>query len=142
MLCPAGHYCPDWTQLHECPAGTFCILGTTKPKKCPWPSDCPAGTDVRRYYGGIALSIVIDITLAALFAWFWCSRLPAAGQSGGVAKHSIASTDEDTTGGAGGSDRGDKLVGLLEDHEGDGSESETAAGLGAHAGPVQAAAHE
>lgn len=81
MLCPAGHYCPDWLQKHECEEGTFCILGSRHPKKCPWPSHCPKGTDVRRFYGGIALSVCIDLVLAGLFAWFWCGQRNAAGRS-------------------------------------------------------------
>lgn len=33
-LCPAGHYCPNATQVLLCPSGTYCPYGQVQPRPC------------------------------------------------------------------------------------------------------------
>lgn len=74
QLCLAGHYCPNFTAMLPCPAGTYCIRGSSAPVDCPIMSYCPPLTDVRRFYGGIVYSLLLDACLAALYVflrYYW-----------------------------------------------------------------------
>lgn len=69
QLCLPGYYCPNFTMMLPCPAGTYCIRGTSAPAPCPALSYCPDLTNVRRFYGGIVYSIIIDLVMAALYVF-------------------------------------------------------------------------
>ena len=67
QLCLPGHYCPDARTMLPCPAGTYCMRGSTAPTTCSFMSYCPEKTESRRYYGGLVFSFLLDAVLVALF---------------------------------------------------------------------------
>jgi ABC-type multidrug transport system ATPase subunit len=67
LLCPPGSYCPDQHTIVPCPAGSFCMRGSVAPTACPGLSWCPAGTTIRRIYGGVLACVLLDLLLVALF---------------------------------------------------------------------------
>ena len=70
MLCPPGNYCPDQHTIVPCPADNFCMRGSVAPTPCSPLSWCPAGTSIRRVYGGVLACVLLDVLLVALF-YFW-----------------------------------------------------------------------
>ena len=67
FLCPPGSYCPDSVAILPCPEGTFCLRGSVAPTDCGAFSYCPAGTEFRRFYGGLLLCLLLDVVLVGLF---------------------------------------------------------------------------
>eukprot|EP00808_Paulinella_micropora_P015052 g65058.t1 len=45
-LCPSGQYCPDLKTRKACPAGFFCVTGSTAPVKCQLGMYCPENCSV------------------------------------------------------------------------------------------------
>ncbi len=68
-LCAPGYYCPDPSQQIICPEGTYCIRGSSEPRPCPPMSICPEGTEIRRYYGGVVISLLLDFLILGLFLY-------------------------------------------------------------------------
>lgn len=77
QLCLPGHYCPDQYTMLPCPAGTFCMRGSVATTACPALSYCPAQTEMRRYYGGVLFSFLIDAALVTLFLYIKYRLEPA-----------------------------------------------------------------
>ena len=69
QLCLPGYFCPDPSSMQLCPEGTYCIRGSTSPVDCPPLSHCPAGTELRVFYGGIVLVLLLDLLMAAAFLY-------------------------------------------------------------------------
>ncbi len=67
IVCPAGFYCPNFTTMIPCPEDTYCLRGSTAPLDCPPMSVCPPQTEIRRFYGGVVVSLIFDILLAAFY---------------------------------------------------------------------------
>ena len=68
-LCPPGSYCPDTATAVLCAEGTYCQRGSFAPLDCGPLSYCPAGTAMRRFYGGVLIALLLDIALAAVCLW-------------------------------------------------------------------------
>ena len=63
VVCPGGSYCPNPRNRTICPAGHFCVKGSTFPRPCPALSLCPPGTTVFWYYGGMIYAFVVDLVV-------------------------------------------------------------------------------
>lgn len=63
QICPPGKFCPTYNTTFTCPAGSWCVRGSTAPRPCGVMTICPAGTIVGQYYGGVVLSIGVDLLL-------------------------------------------------------------------------------
>lgn len=86
QLCEPGHFCPDSKHMIECSEGQWCPRGSTKPRKCPIMMDCPPGTQIGTYYGGVVFAVLFDILLIAAFIWMRCYREPWVVRMGGPAR--------------------------------------------------------
>ena len=69
QLCSPGFYCPDQFTKLPCPAGTYCIRGSSAPLDCPPMSSCPPQTELRVFYGGLVITLLLDLLMLALFLW-------------------------------------------------------------------------
>ena len=61
--CKSGHYCPDQFQQIVCPPGYRCPAGSTEPIKCAPLSNCPGGGAHQSYWGGLAITVILDVLL-------------------------------------------------------------------------------
>eukprot|EP01062_Namystynia_karyoxenos_P066795 TRINITY_DN6072_c0_g3_i1.p1 TRINITY_DN6072_c0_g3~~TRINITY_DN6072_c0_g3_i1.p1 ORF type:complete len:1377 (+),score=363.05 TRINITY_DN6072_c0_g3_i1:122-4132(+) len=69
QACPGGHYCPTPSNISLCPPGHFCRAGSTKPSKCYWLAQCPAGTAVQNVMAfAWLLTAVLVASVVALVA--------------------------------------------------------------------------
>lgn len=68
--CLAGHYCPTVDEQIECPAGSFCPEQTVEPRKCPWLTRCPKGTDRPAFSAGIFV-FVVAAAIATLLSYLY-----------------------------------------------------------------------
>lgn len=65
-VCKEGYYCPSAHEQIECPAGSFCPIGSSAPFQCSILSACPAGSTRERFYGALVILAAVDATLAAI----------------------------------------------------------------------------
>lgn len=70
QLCLPGHYCPNSSQMLQCPERSWCIRGSSEPRPCGPMTYCPAGTSIGRFYGGLLAILLIDVALV----WYWLWR--------------------------------------------------------------------
>ncbi|GBC06720.1 hypothetical protein RclHR1_00700019 [Rhizophagus clarus] len=67
--CCPGYYCnEDATEIHVCPKGHFCSVGTITPISCHYLAYCPEGSKNANRYYIIAIVFFVTIVIAILFA--------------------------------------------------------------------------
>jgi len=77
-LCPPGFYCPVTNISIPCDSGTYCPRGSNMYKDCGPFTMCPEQTEMRRFYGGILFSILIDLFMFGMYLWLRYYAEPAA----------------------------------------------------------------
>ncbi|KAJ3109362.1 hypothetical protein HK100_003303, partial [Physocladia obscura] len=70
MACPKGFYCPSYNEVYVCPSGSFCLTGSIAPTKCQFLSYCPVGIDEELHFGLLAIVVIFDIFLLAVYIFF------------------------------------------------------------------------
>ena len=68
-MCYPGFYCPTPQNMTKCPAGSYCIKGSSAPRTCPELSSCPEGTEMRQYYGAVIYAVIIDIIMLVVYLY-------------------------------------------------------------------------
>ncbi|KAJ3047500.1 hypothetical protein HK097_011489 [Rhizophlyctis rosea] len=63
LICKSGHYCPDQFRQIPCPPGHRCPTGSTSPIKCAPLSSCRGGGAHQSYWGGLAITAILDVLL-------------------------------------------------------------------------------
>jgi hypothetical protein len=72
-LFSGGYFCDSAETRTECPAGSYCPLGSTAPIDCGgFLSLCPAGSSRRTYMGGILAAFLLDVFV---FLLVWIGRM-------------------------------------------------------------------
>ena len=64
--CIAGYYCPNVYTRIECPEGSFCPEQSVGPRKCPWLTHCPAGTDRPAFSAGVFVFVIVAALMVML----------------------------------------------------------------------------
>ena len=80
QLCKPGFFCPNASLQLPCPEGSYCIRGSFTPTTCPLLSHCPPGTEMRLFFGGIVVCLLIDAIMVALFLYVRYKAEPAFAQ--------------------------------------------------------------
>jgi ABC-type lipoprotein export system ATPase subunit len=66
-LCPTGHYCPNSTELVDCPQGSFCGEGSSQHFPCLFgPVTCPYTRQASQYGGILFVVLFLVLTLALI----------------------------------------------------------------------------
>ena len=108
ILCPPGFYCPNQSAMLPCPAGTYCIRGSTAPVDCPLLSKCPPQTELRVFYGALIALLIVDLLLLAAYLYRRYVYEPArALRMTREAKFRFGQLSEDGSGSVGGGGGGD-----------------------------------
>ncbi|TPX35213.1 hypothetical protein SmJEL517_g02343 [Synchytrium microbalum] len=62
-ICPPGYYCPNSTTIFTCPAGSYCITGSTAPVRCDALASCPENSATQLVLMPIIACLLIDLAI-------------------------------------------------------------------------------
>ncbi|RYG53307.1 ATP-binding cassette domain-containing protein, partial [archaeon] len=92
----AGYFCPNFTSVLPCPEGHYCLRGSTEPAPCPLLASCPPLTVRRREYGGIVLTLGLDVLMLLILMYMkfvWEPRAVNRDRGRGVMEPSVSLRD-------------------------------------------------
>ncbi|CAE8673647.1 unnamed protein product [Polarella glacialis] len=75
VLCPNGHYCPDYLTKAECPKGTWCRAGFVQPEDCSFVISCPQGSEKQLAGPGLLFGLILF--LVCICSCSCCFRIRA-----------------------------------------------------------------
>ena len=70
LVVPQGYYSPDSLILIECPQEFYCPLGSTSPIVCESLTLCPVGSCTQKFYGGLIITLIVDIAIYIGFKYY------------------------------------------------------------------------
>ncbi|KAI8612755.1 hypothetical protein BC830DRAFT_1220204 [Chytriomyces sp. MP71] len=68
IACPKGYFCRSYNQIDICPAGSYCLAGSSAPTPCEFLSICKAKAVIQDHYGLLLIVGVADILLVVVYA--------------------------------------------------------------------------
>mmetsp|Transcript_60670 Transcript_60670/g.70354 ORF Transcript_60670/g.70354 Transcript_60670/m.70354 type:complete len:757 (-) Transcript_60670:522-2792(-) len=84
-ICPKGKYCPDASQILECPSEYYCPLGQAAPLPCPAGSTCSAGSESPMTILGIVFLVILGACIPVALTVYRRVIIPSSDELHGPA---------------------------------------------------------